>query len=100
MSQIKFILSLITIASIFALLTGCANIKYTHTNADGSKDCVIANRFLWQTEQYSLTLPNGSSIQCSGSKADSEAIKAAVEGSINAMNAAAVKAAITAAAPH
>jgi hypothetical protein len=90
------IVAAVSFFSAIVLLTGCNTTRYAETTKDGSHIEVVNSRVFWSSQQYAVTLPNGAQMSATGSKGDSEAIKAAIEGSIGAMNAAAAKAALTA----
>jgi hypothetical protein len=90
---------LFVLAAILALgLTGCNTTRYSETSKDGNKVEVVNSRVFWSSQQYAITLPNGAQMSATASRGDSEAIKAAIEGTANALTAAAAKAALAAVA--
>lgn len=76
-------------------LAGCNTTTFERTSPDGSRVSVTNVRAFWSSESYACTITtNGASLTASKSNVDGAAISAAVEGSINALNAAAAKTAL------
>jgi hypothetical protein len=80
----------IAIIGLAAMCCGCNTTTCKMERPDGTKICVVNNRFFWSSDSYMASFgTNSASLTANKSSVDANAIAAAVQGAINGAAAAA-----------